>query len=206
MHNQKLTEFYDRVYENDQAAFSGEPLPLVKSLIEHLQHGSVLEIGAGAGRNSLFLAEKGFDIEATDLSPKSVEMIKQKASEAGISLKAEVADCTETELKKEYDAIICTFTFHHLSRADGENVIQKIQKHTKPGGFNILTIFTKDGDFYKKNPSTPNFYLENKDELEHIYKGWKIIKIFEKEGKARAVDEKGEHKQNTFAGLMAQKL
>jgi hypothetical protein len=53
MKNQKVADHYDKLYSDDEKAFSGEPLPLVKVLVEHISSGDVLEIGAGAGRNSL---------------------------------------------------------------------------------------------------------------------------------------------------------
>lgn len=116
-----------------------------------------------------------------------------------------VSDIAEEDLAEDYDAIICTFTFHHLTEEDAELVIRKMQQHTKPQGFNLITTFTKNGDFYKNNPSTPNFYLNSKEQLESLYHGWNIVKSFEREGQARSLDKEGERQANTFAGLLVQK-
>lgn len=67
MKNQKVADYYDKLYSDDEKAFGGEPLPLVKILTEHLVMGKILEIGAGAGRNALFLASKGFHVRAIDI-------------------------------------------------------------------------------------------------------------------------------------------
>jgi len=206
MKNQKVADYYDKVYSEDEKAFSGEPLPLVKVLTEHLSSGSILEIGAGAGRNSLYLSSKGYKVLATDISSLAVERLKNTASSSGIKLEAEVADAAEKDLRGDFDAIICTYTFHHLITEDAELVINRMQQHTKPHGFNLITTFTKNGDFYKNNPSTTNFYLDNKEQLENLYKGWNIIKSFEKKGQARALDTNGKPQFNVFAGLLAQKL
>ncbi|HEY5382976.1 MAG TPA: methyltransferase domain-containing protein [Candidatus Paceibacterota bacterium] len=206
MKNQKVADYYDKLYSDDEKAFSGEPLPLVKVLVEHISSGDVLEIGAGAGRNSLFLASQGFNVLATDISPQAVEKLKERALESGVNLKAEVSDMAEAKLTQDFDAIICTFSFHHLTAEDAELAIIKIQQHTKPNGFNLFTIFTKEGDFYKKHPDTDNFYLNDKEQLEGLYSDWKIIKSSEKEGKARTLDTEGNPQFNVFVGFLAQKI
>ena len=182
MKNQKVADYYNKFYSDDGKAFSGEPLPLVKALSELMPSGKVLEMGAGAGRNALFLSSKGYKVRATDISSLSVERLAHQAQDKGIELETAVSDIAEEELKDYYDAIICTFTFHHLTEEDAKAVIRKMQQHTKPQGFNVITAFTKNGDFFKNNPDTANFYLNNKEQLEHLYEGWKFIKSFEKEG------------------------
>lgn len=205
MKNQKVADYYDKVYSDDERAFSGEPLPLIKALSKYVLSGSVLEIGAGGGRNSIYLASRGFDVLATDISSVSIKNIQQRAKEANVSLRTEVWDVVEKNLKQDFDIIICTFTLHHMLREDAESVIRKIKQHTKSSGFNLITAFTKNGDFYKKNPATTNYYLDGKEELENFYSGWNIHKSFEKSGKARALDVEGKAQFNTFAGLLAQK-
>jgi len=206
MKNKKIAEHYDKLYSNDEKAFSGEPLPLVKLLAEQLSSGKVLEMGAGAGRNALFLASQGFEVQATDISASAIEKLTARASEEGLTLSAFVSDIAEEDIKENYDAIVCTFTFHHLTKKDAELAIGKMQSHTKPGGFNVITTFTKQGDFFKSYPNTPNFYLDNKEQLEQLYKGWRIIKSFEKEGQARALDMQGNPQSNVFVGVLAQKI
>jgi len=204
--NKDVADFYDKLYSEDDRAFGGEPLPLVKRLLEYIKEGDVLEIGAGAGRNSIFLASQGFTVTATDISSVSVKNIQKKATEKGVTLKTKILDAVTAKLTESYDIIICTFTLHHILTNDALVFIRNIQEHTKPSGFNLITTFTKDGDFYRENPQTSKFYLDNKEQLEQLYTGWKILRNFEKEGKARAVDEDGNHMVNMFVGLLAQQV
>lgn len=206
MKNQKVADYYNKFYSEDEKAFSGEPLPLVKALSELMPSGKVLEIGAGAGRNTLFLASKGYEVRAIDISALAVERLGKRATERGLVLETAVSDIAEEELQDDYDAIICTFTFHHLTKEDAQAVIKKMQRHTKLQGFNIITTFTKNGDFYKAHPDTTNFYLDNKDQLEHLYEGWRLIRSFEKKGQARALDTEGNPQYNVFVGLLVQKI
>jgi SAM-dependent methyltransferase len=49
--------------------------PLEKQLIQQVK-GKVLDIGCGAGRHSLYLQQKGFDVTAIDNSPGAIEVCK----------------------------------------------------------------------------------------------------------------------------------
>lgn len=200
-----LVEIYDGIYAKDANAYGTDPVPLVVQLTEHLVSGSILEIGAGAGRNSVFLASRGYDVTATDISPQSIAVMNKKATDVGISLRAHLMDIATADLQELYDAIIATFVLHHLEKTVAVAAIKKMQAHTMPGGFNLITTFTKDGDFFRHDPETTEFYLENKDELEQLYAGWKIIKLFDRAGQARATGNDGQPLSNVFIGLIAQK-
>lgn len=205
MSNKKIADYYDDVYAQHAEAFTGDPLPLVLRLLEYTNKGTVLELGAGRGRNALFLAAKGFDVTATDISPVSVAGMAKKGKEDGVLLKTQVLDMEVMSLVGSYDVIICTFTLHHMKREDALAAVRSMREHTNPLGFNIVTAFTKNGDFYSENPTTPNFYLDGSVELEQLYHGWNILKSFEKDGKARTSGQNGEPMFNVFAGLLAQK-
>jgi tellurite methyltransferase len=203
MKYQKVVEFYDKRYSAQLQEPGREPIPLVKGLSERIHQGSVLEIGAGRGDNSLFLAGKGFDVLATDISPVAVTLIQERAKADGISLRAQVLDVDADKLPGNFDVIVCAFTLHYLDRTEALEAIKKMQAHTKAGGFNVLTTFTKEGTFYKN--ASAGFYLDNKEELEALYSGWTLHKSFEREGMVRKPEAPDERHPNTFAGLLAQK-
>ena len=48
-----------------------------KKAIRHVR-GKVLDIGCGAGRHSLYLQEKGFDVLATDISPLAIKVCRMR--------------------------------------------------------------------------------------------------------------------------------
>lgn len=54
---------------------TGEPEPLLVEFVNsgRIQPTNALEIGAGTGTNSIWLAEQGFDVLGTDLAPLAVE-------------------------------------------------------------------------------------------------------------------------------------
>ena len=70
---------------------TGEPEPV---LVEFITAGAVkpslaLEIGAGTGTNSIWMAERGFDVVGVDVSPLAVE--RAEAKMAGRALRCRFA-------------------------------------------------------------------------------------------------------------------
>jgi len=154
-------------------------MPLVEKVLEYIKSGKVIEFGAGEGRNSLFLASRGFQVVAVDIS--------------------------QVEFTDSYDLMVCIFTLHHLMRDQAIKFIGGMKQETMLGGFNLITSFTKNGDFYRKDPTTDKFYL-NENELKDLYQSWEILTYFEKEGKAFAKNPDGTAMVNIFAGMIAKKV
>ena len=80
-----------------------------------------------------------------------------------------------------------------------------MQKRTSPGGLNAISLFTKEGDFFKQDPQTSDFY-PNLGELKKLYDGWKILEYSEESGKAFAKWPDGTQKENVAARILAQKI
>lgn len=201
-----LENHYDKIYSETDRAFggeSGEPESMVVKLPEYLQGGSILELGAGQGRNGLWLARKGFKVEAVDISSVGVERMNQIADAEKLDLHAIKADSRD-ELEGLRDAIVSTYMLHHLTREEALQVIEKMKNHTRPLGFNLVTAFTSEGDFFKKDPTTNRFY-PNLGELKALYEDWEILEYEESNSRARAKKEDGSPMFNIAAKLLAKK-
>jgi 2-polyprenyl-3-methyl-5-hydroxy-6-metoxy-1,4-benzoquinol methylase len=59
--------------------FGINPAEIVERILKYKSSGSVLDIGAGQGRNSLFLAKSGFSVEAIDSSEEGLKKTRSKA-------------------------------------------------------------------------------------------------------------------------------
>lgn len=110
----------------------------------------VLDIGCGAGNNTLKLLEytSPFDCDLVDLSLPMLNKAKERISEKN---KGEIhiyhGDFRVAELpEKGFDVILAAAVLHHLrDDADWETVFQKIYNLTAPGGsFWITDIITQE--------------------------------------------------------------
>jgi SAM-dependent methyltransferase len=61
---------------------TGEPAPMLVAFVNagSVAPGRALEIGAGTGTNSIWLAQQGFDVLGVDIAPRAVERARTKAS------------------------------------------------------------------------------------------------------------------------------
>ncbi|MGL4831399.1 MAG: class I SAM-dependent methyltransferase [Propionibacteriaceae bacterium] len=68
-----LADYWERRYQEYPGVFAGEPNWFLRSVIDQLPAaGRVLCVGDGEGRNSRFLAERGFAVTAVDFSPTAI--------------------------------------------------------------------------------------------------------------------------------------
>lgn len=54
--------------------------------------GRALDVASGAGRNSLYLAEQGYSVDAVDISPVALERLSRHAAERGLAVRTIEAD------------------------------------------------------------------------------------------------------------------
>ncbi len=114
-------------------------------LIKHLNPGgSILEINAGTGEDAIFLAQQGYHIHATDISPGMQSRLKQKL--IGRHLVGSVSQeiCSFTELKDlknkgPYDCIFSNFAGLNCT-AHLEQVLGSFDSLMKPGGIVTMVI------------------------------------------------------------------
>jgi len=199
----KIAEYYDNLYSQQEYTFGGEkgePTNIVIGALKYINSGKVLDIGAGEGRNSLFLAEKGFEVEAVDISEVGIKKLKNSAKEKELKIKVKIADLNEIDLDDSYDMIVCSFITHHFIRDDVVRLFEKMKKHTNYNGLNVISSFTKDGDFFSANPTTDKYYPA-KGEIKDFYKDWAILEYREEKSKTRKTHPDGSPMFN-FSSLM----
>jgi tellurite methyltransferase len=158
------------------------PARLLTDNMELLPKGRVLDVAMGTGRNAVYLAKKGFEVEGVDISPEAVHSALNHAREAGITLKASVADLvSDYHIEKSaYDVIIC---FNYLQRS----LITQIKDGLRVGGIVVYETFTVDQAQFGK-PTNPNYLLKH-NELLALFNDFRCLYYREgivKEGKALA--------------------
>ncbi|EDM25044.1 hypothetical protein LNTAR_01822 [Lentisphaera araneosa HTCC2155] len=106
----------------------------VKALPEKLEGLRCLELGAGAGQNSLFLASQGAECLVTDISEEQLSHGEVIAKEEGLKLKFKQLDLDEIdpEALGEWDFIHSTWALPFAE--DQKSVLQKCAAMLKIGG------------------------------------------------------------------------
>ncbi|MCF7836164.1 methyltransferase domain-containing protein [Candidatus Gracilibacteria bacterium] len=196
---------YERIYAESEQAYSSQPFFLVKKIHKYLQTGLVVDFGAGEGRNSVFLAEQSFLVEAIDFAAGAVKKLEEKIKKKSLNIRTKRADLSRLNLAGKFHVGVCTFVLHNLSATAAKKFILKMQKHTEIGGVNVLACFTKQGYFFRKDPKTGNFF-PSQTELKKLYTGWKIHEINTKKIRLRPIDAAGKPLFGDCVVMLAQKL
>jgi tellurite methyltransferase len=121
----------------------------------------------------LFLAERGFDITAVDISEHGIRKLRSLAAQRGLKVRAEVADMRSYQLNREFDLIISHGCLHLVERTAWQGVLERIKNHTTAGGYNVVAVFT---DRLAPPPDLEAFCigLFRERELFTFYQDWHI--------------------------------
>jgi tellurite methyltransferase len=138
-----------------------------------LPGGRALDLAMGCGRNAIFLARCGFDVEGVDISPEAVAGALKAAREAGVHLDAWVDDL-ESEAYSispgAYEVIIC---FNYLHRP----LIPLIKQGLRTGGMVVYETFIVDQALFGK-PGNPDHLLKH-NELLHLFDDFRCLRYHE---------------------------
>jgi cyclopropane fatty-acyl-phospholipid synthase-like methyltransferase len=123
----------------------GKPRRLLVELVESGQivPGKTLDLCCGVGTNPIYLAQKGFDITALDLSDKAVEYTKEKVTKTKVDLNLLIASYLALPFKgDEFDLIFDFGCFHHVKVEERTRFILEVYRSIKSGGRYLLVCFS----------------------------------------------------------------
>ncbi|GAA2788537.1 class I SAM-dependent methyltransferase [Streptomyces showdoensis] len=126
--------------------------------------GRALDLGCGPGRNALHLAERGFRVDAVDLSPGALAWARERAQEAGRDVRFLHGDAfapeTDAALDGPYDLIYDSGCFHHLAPHRRVTYLAFLSRHLAPGGHFALTCFAAGPGGMGSELPDPAFYRD----------------------------------------------
>ncbi len=157
------TSWWDRFYADRSTPvpfFVAKPDENLVSLVERgvIVAGRALDLGCGPGRNAVYLASLGFDVDAVDLSPAAVAWGEERAVAAGVDVRFHRADIFSVELPHDrYDLVYDSGCLHHLPPHRRVSYLDLLDRVLSPGGHLALTCFAagamgselSDEDFYR---------------------------------------------------------
>ena len=161
--------FWDKKYETEAYIFGKEPVEFLREHIDLLPRGKALDIAMGEGRNAVFLAKNGFNVDGCDISEIAVKKALDLAKENNVKIHAFVADLETYKLPKDtYDVIAC---FYYLQRG----LVPQMKEALKPGGMIIYETYTiENRELGFEGPKNKD-YLLKPNELLNLFKDLKII-------------------------------
>lgn len=150
---------WDKKYKDSPTLLEDrEPSQKLVEVLEKVKGKKALEIACGAGRNSIYLAQNGFKVEALDISDVAIKSLKEKNIENITAIQIDLEDFKPS--KNSYDLIVQT---NYLDR----DIIPNLANALKKDGVLLIETYMEHEE-NEKPPSNPLFLLK-KDELKTLF-------------------------------------
>lgn len=183
-------------WDRQHAARAGSDLPaaFLRQVIDgdawDISRGQALDLACGKGRNALFLASRGFQVVAIDISPVALAEGRRRAEERHLSIEWQEADLEHARLAESQYRLITNFNY--LQRS----LFAQIKRALTPAGYVIIETYLIDQQTlgHPRNPA----HLLGHNELLEVFAGFRVL--WYREGR---LNERGEPAFR--AGIVAQK-
>lgn len=126
--NESEREHWNERYRDDEHDPPTAPTDLLERYVYNLPNGRALDVATGGGRNAIFLAERGYDVDAIDISGEGLAIARERADERGVDVGFVRGDIEGYEFPRgTYDVIVVS---HYYSL----NALPALKRTLAPGG------------------------------------------------------------------------
>jgi len=129
------------------------PSDFLEQWIDDIPKGRALDIGAGNGDVSIWLTQKGFQVDAIENNPDACSQLEGRSKGLDVTLHSmDVRDYAFPE--GEYSLVYAGAILHFLKPTDLWVVVDRIVASLVPGGFFAAQVFTTDDPGYEELRNT----------------------------------------------------
>lgn len=137
-----MQAFWNEKFQTRHFIYGDAPNAFVQESIDLLRPAKkVLCLGEGEGRNAIFLAGKGLDVEALDASDVALFKLRKRAKENNLLIKIRHTFLEYWQPDTRYDAVICTYL--QLAKPDQKMLFEKALEALAPNGYFIAEFFSE---------------------------------------------------------------
>ncbi|HSN54086.1 MAG TPA: class I SAM-dependent methyltransferase [Candidatus Sulfomarinibacteraceae bacterium] len=130
-------EDWNRRYREKELVWSAEPNRFLVEEVADLAPGRALDLGAGEGRNAIWLAERGWRVTAVDFSDVALEKARRIAAEREVGMETVHADLTEYRPEPaSFDLVLLLYL--HLPPPEMAGVVDRAARAVASGGTFLL--------------------------------------------------------------------
>lgn len=185
---------WENTFTENQEMFGSEPSePACLALERFKQEGvtSIVELGAGQGRDTLFFAQQGLHVYALEYTETGAKTIAEKAEKLGLSHRITVIHHDVRKPLPVGDAVFDACYSHMLfcmafTTEELETLSAEIRRVLRPKGLTIYTVRNTDDkhyragiargeDLYEVNGFIVHFF--NQEKIEHLATDYQIVDV-----------------------------
>ncbi len=147
------SSFWDRRYQAVDRLWSPHPNALLAEFAAGLAPGRALDLGAGEGRNAVWLASRGWRVTALDVSGVALARAAERATEQGVELERVEADWREHRPDPSaYDLVVISFM--HPQPDERTGMFGSAGEALVPGG-HLFTVGVHLDEHGRRGPPDP---------------------------------------------------
>lgn len=156
--------YWDAYYQNQFAQNSGEvqvPSLFARAMLEnYMEKGnSLVELGCGNGRDSLYFAENGMNVTGIDVSEVAIRKLQQRNTNHCIFICDDFVNA-EAIYQIQYDYCYSRFTLHAINVEQETQILDKAYKMLKSNGYLFIEARSvRDEKFGKGQEVEKNAYI-----------------------------------------------
>ncbi len=136
-------DFWNKRYAHAEYAYGTAPNDYLAKVVTRIPRGPVLCLAEGEGRNAVFLAAKGYDVTAIDLSSVGLEKARSLAATRGVTLRTVQADLADFVIEPgAWNGIVSIWA--HVPPDVRRDLHRRIVEGLAPGGALVLEAYTPD--------------------------------------------------------------
>ena len=139
-------------YSENGFAYGDKPNKFFEQNLNTLYPGTILLAAEGEGRNAVYAAKNGWNVEAFDISHVGNFKANQLANKFGVTINYQIGDLISIKYKiAQFDVIALIYAHFQADMKSQYHMI--IQEYLKPGGLIIFEAFSKNHlEYVTKNP------------------------------------------------------
>jgi SAM-dependent methyltransferase len=171
-------QHWDQRYASPDRVVLREPDATLVELVRDLPPGRAVDLGAGEGRNSLWLARQHRDVTAIDLSEVGLRRLADDAAAEGLLTSTVVADVYEYLDRGEHFGLVLVANMHPPLEQRAR-LLAGAARAVAPGGHLYLIGHHVDSFGLAGPPDRTRLYTE--DSLRHAFPGLETLRIERRE-------------------------
>jgi SAM-dependent methyltransferase len=193
---ERQRDHWDRAFAARPQRYGREasaPARATAPLLKAMGAATLLELGAGQGRDTLFFARQGLRVSALDYAPSAVTALDAAAREAGLggAIAALAHDAREPLPFADgaFDACYSHMLFcMALTTPELERLTAEVRRVVRPGGLVVYTArTTSDPDFGLGTDHGDNLYEDegfvvhffDRPLVERLARGFELVEVAE---------------------------
>lgn len=147
---------YDKKFKENFPKFPAKLDLELKRYLNLVPGKEVLDLGIGQGRNSIPLAELGFNVTGVDYSTKCLEICKNTCNKLNL-VKSDIR--TFDIEKDKYDMILSGYVLHFLHKNDSYKIVENIKNNIKDHGIVYISVFSLEDPRFIKHSTSSDFEI-----------------------------------------------